>query len=263
MTLDGELIADRDIALEFAESLERELGDASLLTVGLQCESIAEVLDEEGLVVISQRFATRTGIEGLVAFVAVGPFAEMLERVARDELVLTACRAALENVRQMIGTFIGSAVETERAGMVDLQSVAEAAGEGEIAVFPILDATEPVACLVIVARVAQAASPTPTGSLSPAAAERGRAGVDLHPTTSVALSDVRMAVTAELGRCRMTVRELLSIGPGAVLDLDRAVGTPVDVLVNGTVVARGEVVVIEEEFGVRISEILECELSLP
>ena len=71
------------------------------------------------------------------------------------------------------------------------------------------------------------------------------------------LADVEMGVTAELGRCRMTVRELLSLTPGAVIDLDRAAGAPVDVLVNGTLIARGEVVVIDEEFGIRISEILQ------
>src|SRR5262249_44405725 len=66
---------------------------------------------------------------------------------------------------------------------------------------------------------------------------------------------VEMGVTAELGRCRMTVRELLSITPGALIDLDRPAGAPVDVLVNGTLIARGEVVVIDEEFGIRISEL--------
>jgi flagellar motor switch protein FliN/FliY len=54
----------------------------------------------------------------------------------------------------------------------------------------------------------------------------------------------------------MTMRELLSITPGAVIDLDRAAGAPVDVLVNGTLIARGEVVVVDEEFGIRISELV-------
>ena len=70
-----------------------------------------------------------------------------------------------------------------------------------------------------------------------------------------------MGVTAELGRRRMTVRDLLSLTPGAVIELDRAAGSPVDVLVNGTLVARGEVVVIDEEFGVRISEIIGLETT--
>jgi flagellar motor switch protein FliN/FliY len=70
------------------------------------------------------------------------------------------------------------------------------------------------------------------------------------------LHDVEMGVTAELGRRRMSVRDLLSLTPGAVIELDRAAGSPVDVLVNGTLIARGEVVVIDEEFGIRISEIV-------
>jgi flagellar motor switch protein FliN/FliY len=70
------------------------------------------------------------------------------------------------------------------------------------------------------------------------------------------LSNVEMDVTAELGRTRMTVRELLSLTPGIVVELDRMAGSPIDLFVNGTLIARGEVVVIDEEFGVRISEIV-------
>jgi flagellar motor switch protein FliN/FliY len=70
------------------------------------------------------------------------------------------------------------------------------------------------------------------------------------------LSNVEMDVTAELGRTRMTVRELLSLTPGLVVELDRMAGSPIDLFVNGTLIGRGEVVVIDEEFGVRITEIV-------
>jgi flagellar motor switch protein FliN/FliY len=70
------------------------------------------------------------------------------------------------------------------------------------------------------------------------------------------LGGVEMEVTAELGRTRMTVRELLSLTPGTVVELDRVAGSPIDLFVNGTLIARGEVVVIDEEFGLRISEIV-------
>lgn len=70
------------------------------------------------------------------------------------------------------------------------------------------------------------------------------------------LHDVEMGVTAELGRTRLTVRNLLALVPGSVVELDRAAGTHVDLLVNGTLIARGEVVVIDDEFGVRISEVV-------
>ncbi|MHB1740756.1 MAG: flagellar motor switch protein FliN, partial [Actinomycetes bacterium] len=76
-----------------------------------------------------------------------------------------------------------------------------------------------------------------------------RPGLDL-------LHDVELEVSAELGRTRMTVRELLGLAPGAVVELDRAAASPIDLLVNGTLLARGEVVVIDEEFGLRITEIV-------
>jgi flagellar motor switch protein FliN/FliY len=65
-----------------------------------------------------------------------------------------------------------------------------------------------------------------------------------------------MDVTAELGRTRLLLREVLDLAPGSVIELDRAAGSPVDVLVNSTLIARGEVVVIDEEFGVRITEVV-------
>ena len=77
------------------------------------------------------------------------------------------------------------------------------------------------------------------------------------PTTSLKLiRDVEMDITVELGRTKMAVRNILSLVPGSVIELDRAAGAPVDLLVNGTLIGRGEVVVIDEEFGVRISEII-------
>ena len=70
------------------------------------------------------------------------------------------------------------------------------------------------------------------------------------------LRHVAMEVTVEIGRTRMTVQELLSLHTGEVVELDRAASAPADLLVNGTLIARGEVVVVDEDFGLRISEIV-------
>jgi flagellar motor switch protein FliN/FliY len=70
------------------------------------------------------------------------------------------------------------------------------------------------------------------------------------------LHDVEMDVTAELGRTRMTVRGLLDLEPGSIVELDKMAGSPVDLLVNGRLIARGEVVVIDEEFALRVTEIV-------
>lgn len=70
------------------------------------------------------------------------------------------------------------------------------------------------------------------------------------------LREVPLEVSAELGRTRMPVSEILQLNVGSVVELDRTAGSPVDVVVNGSLIARGEVVVIDDEYGVRITEIL-------
>lgn len=69
------------------------------------------------------------------------------------------------------------------------------------------------------------------------------------------LTDVTVELTVEVGRTRMSLGETLSLGPGSVVTLDRLADQPVDLLVNGRPIARGEVVVIDEQFGLRITEV--------
>ncbi|MCM1025685.1 MAG: flagellar motor switch phosphatase FliY [Roseburia sp.] len=70
------------------------------------------------------------------------------------------------------------------------------------------------------------------------------------------IMDVPLEVTVELGRTKKSISEILNFAPGTIIELDRIAGEPIDVLVNGKFVARGEVVVIEESFGIRITEII-------
>jgi flagellar motor switch protein FliN/FliY len=70
------------------------------------------------------------------------------------------------------------------------------------------------------------------------------------------LMDVPLQVTVELGRTKKLIREILDLGPGSVVELDKLAGEPVDVYVNTKLIAKGEVVVIDENFGVRITEIV-------
>jgi flagellar motor switch protein FliN len=70
------------------------------------------------------------------------------------------------------------------------------------------------------------------------------------------LRDVPVELAVEIGRTRMTIGETLALGPGSIVTLNRLAGEPVDLLVNGKPIARGEVVVIDEEFGLRISEVV-------
>ena len=74
-----------------------------------------------------------------------------------------------------------------------------------------------------------------------------------------ALFDVPVKVSAVLGRSKMDVGELLKLGPGAVLELDRKVGEAIDIYVNDRLVARGEVVLVEDKLGVTMTEIIKAD----
>jgi len=76
------------------------------------------------------------------------------------------------------------------------------------------------------------------------------------------LMDVNLPVSIELGRTKMAISDILALGPGSVVELNKLAGEPVDLLVNYKIVARGEVVVIDENFGVRITQLLSAEERL-
>jgi flagellar motor switch protein FliN len=74
-------------------------------------------------------------------------------------------------------------------------------------------------------------------------------GIDL-------LLDISLQISVELGRTRMTIGDVLALRSGSVIELDKLAGEPADILVNGTLIARGEVVVVDEKFGVRVIEVV-------
>lgn len=92
-------------------------------------------------------------------------------------------------------------------------------------------------------------APATFGDLAPGASPGSPQALEM-------IADVTMNVTVELGRVSLSVRELLSLREGSLLELDRQAGAPVDILVNGSLVARGEVVVVDDELGVRVTEIV-------
>jgi len=70
------------------------------------------------------------------------------------------------------------------------------------------------------------------------------------------LLDVPLDVTVELGRSRVSIQNLIALGPGSVVELDKLAGEPLDILINNRLVARGEAVVVNDKFGVRITDIV-------
>ncbi|MDR1420518.1 MAG: flagellar motor switch protein FliN, partial [Treponema sp.] len=84
-------------------------------------------------------------------------------------------------------------------------------------------------------------------SPQPTSQEQGNIGL---------IMDVFMEMTVELGRTRKLIKEILGMGEGTIIELDKLAGEPVDILVNHKLIAKGEVVVIDENFGVRVTEIV-------
>lgn len=167
--------------------------------------------------------------------------------------LLAACVPALDAMAEALGPVavldaLATTGEALVAALVGAPAAAVAAvtvdGEPQAYIVLLLDPSDPAPTV-----------PEPRGTPGtrpagddPAAAARG---MDL-------LRSVPMEVTAEIGRTRMTISELLTLSPGTVVELDRPVGSPADVLVNGRLFARGEVVVVDEDFAIRITEIVDA-----
>lgn len=92
-------------------------------------------------------------------------------------------------------------------------------------------------------------SPVKFPSFTSVPAYTGQGNIDL-------LMDVPMTLTVELGRAKMMIKDILSLGEGSIIELDKLAGEPVDLLINGKLIGKGEVVVIDENFGVRVTDIV-------
>jgi flagellar motor switch protein FliN/FliY len=177
------------------------------------------------------------------------------------EDLLEGITRLLGMVLQTLSAEVGSVIEPGAYEEID-PATALTAGPGQVMLLAhILEGETHAATLAVVTpefRVVAPPSDLPEaydfGPLPESGGGRLNTGLEI-------LHEVEMGVTAELGRARMQVREILDLCPGSVIELDRAAGSPVDILVNGTLIARGEVVVIDEEFGVRITEVVGYEES--
>jgi flagellar motor switch protein FliN/FliY len=235
---------DVQIAVAAATAAAAVLPAAEPLTPGAPMEGGAGVADPfAGAVIadlegdLSGRIAVLVG-DDLVTALAASPLGG-LDLAAALQPTLDAFAGGL-------GGRIGAARQIEPSLVV-----------GDVG-FPFvtipLTGTETAAAILVPEAVlldAAFGAPTEPEVAAPAPAPRvaQRRGIEM-------LHGVDMEVTVEIGRARMTVRELLDMAPGAVLELDRAAGSPADLLVNGRLIARGEVLAIDENFGIRVTEIL-------
>lgn len=102
--------------------------------------------------------------------------------------------------------------------------------------------------------VAQAAADVAAAATAATAAPKRQYGRTLE-----FIMDVALQVTVEVGRARMTIQDLLQLGQGSVVELEKLAGEPLDIYINGKSVARGEAVIVNEKFGVRLTDIISPE----
>jgi len=193
--------------------------------------------------------------------------ADLVEALAASPIqgldLAAATQPALDAAANALGAHARAARTVEPAGVAD-EFV------GAFTAVPLIGTGIAAALLVPdsllqgtpVAPAAPAPGPVETPGVPPAspatpAAAATTAAVPALGRGIEMLHGVVMDVTVEIGRTRMTVRDLLALTPGTVLELDRAAGSPADLLVNGRLVARGEVVVVDEDFGLRVTEIVD------
>jgi flagellar motor switch protein FliN len=228
------------LARTAAEAALAVLPTSRQLTVGVPVTATPDALTQGQA--ITARFSGAAN--GEVAVVVGQDLADALKESPLGELDLTAAvRPALEAAARVFGPVVldpGQLMEPS----VALSAIA---AKSDAIVVPLMNGGE-VGAVIALTLSPWPAEPTP-GGVPHRGARAGRGGLDM-------LHDVEMEVSAELGRTRMSVRELLGLSPGAIVELDRAAGSPADLLVNGRLIARGEVVVVDENFGIRISEIV-------
>ena len=99
-------------------------------------------------------------------------------------------------------------------------------------------------------------APQAAPQAAPAAAPVAAASVLSTPKQIDALANVQMEVTIEVGRTLLPIGQLLQLQPGQIVELDREVGTPLDMYINGTLLARGEIVVVDDQFGFRVTSVV-------
>jgi flagellar motor switch protein FliN/FliY len=232
------------LARTAAEAALAVLPTSRPLTVAEPMAATPDILTEGQAV--TARFSGAAA--GEVVVVVGQDLADALKESPLGELDLTAAvRPALEAAARAFGPVVLDPGQVMEPG-VALSAIA--AKDDAVAV-PLVEGNE------IRAVLALALSPWPTEDpLASAGVARREAPMAVRGGGLDMLHDVEMEVSAELGRTRMSVRELLSLNPGAIVELDRAAGSPADLLVNGRLIARGEVVVIDENFGIRITEIV-------
>ncbi len=225
-----------DLATAVAQAAAPLIPAGETLTAGV----VQEAGDVDANPWSAGAVAALVGADGSSVGVLVG--SDLADALASAPTGALDLGAALQPALDAMAVALGSSAGAAEA--LTGSTLTSALGQAAVAV-PLVAGDEVVAVAFL---------GTPASASATPVAEVDRPAV---PTRGVELlHGVAMEVTVELGRTRLSVRELLALTPGDVLELDRAAGSPADLLVNGRLIARGEVVVVDEDFALRVTEIV-------
>ncbi|MFI5895270.1 flagellar motor switch protein FliN [Actinoplanes sp. NPDC051513] len=232
------------LARNAAEAALAVLPTSRELAIAAPIAATADILPEGQAV--TAKFSGAAS--GEVVVVVGQDLADALKESPLGELDLTAAvRPALEAASRTFGPVVLDPGVVMEPGV----ALSALAAKDDAVLVPLVEGEDVRAVIALALSPWPSEEPGQVDVARPATPTQAmvRGGLDM-------LHDVEMEVSAELGRTRMSVRELLSLTPGAIVELDRAAGSPADLLVNGRLIARGEVVVVDENFGIRITEIV-------
>lgn len=228
------------VAARAAQEVAANLPTSAPLTVGGFDAASAPASDA---VAVMAHHAGETGAD--LVIVAGDATAQALADAGAGVAPADILRPALEAAAAVLGPGVLDEARSE--------PLAGSFSDPDIEVFALVDAAGTTqAWFGLRTRVAETAARRGAAPAPDGASERARMRV---------LGDVELVLTAEIGRTRLPMRQVLDLVPGTVLELDRAAGAPADVMVNGRLVARGDVVVVDEDYGIRITEIIAAEAN--
>ncbi|MCX7795029.1 MAG: flagellar motor switch protein FliN [bacterium] len=222
------MMGEEDMITEFNEISLSAISEAFSQMISAMALSLSEIIGKKIQIETPQIFPLDDNIRGMIF---------------RDEYIGFKYRLSLDNIE----TNLYQIVEEESEGKFKSVLSSENTGNKK-------EISESKA--VMVEDTDTTVQPVTFQPLSPPKEKEEKIGnLDL-------LKDVPIQVSVELGRTKILIKDLLALSSGSIIELDKLAGEPVDILVNGKLIAKGEVVVIDENFGVRITEIISPEKRL-
>ena len=171
--------------------------------------------------------------------------------ITTSEGLVEELEAAIDSMSQVMDSEIGTPAPASGAPTIAPDVSVPLLADGAVVGAVLLFLAPPAEAAPAEAASAEPAAPAPAAAAAPAAFSSLST-----PKQMDALASVQMEVTIEVGRTSLPIGQLLQLQPGQIVELDREVGSPLDMFINGTLLARGEIVVVDDQFGFRVTSVV-------